>query len=168
MIIGFLFLVYYLLEYKKIDAKTIVIAEGIIIAIIIARLMAIPEEQVIPEGVIKIIGNNIMKRKIGGLEYPNGTIIVPAPYCKLRYMGEWGTPFAPWKWEVGFYVTYPNKLKKDILLIFHAKEGYITGIVERPEGYWGQDSNDLKIMMPGQVVITDQKGQPGPGTLAQR
>jgi len=153
MIILFLAFIYYLLEYQKVDAKILVSFEGIIIAIIIARILSAPTQKVIPENVIKIIAKRALERKIGnGGEFPQGTQIEPLAYCRLRYMGEWGSDYVPWKWEVGFKVIYPNGLKKDIVVIMHVYEGYITGIKEVPEGYTGQQSKDLKVLIPSQIV----------------
>lgn len=102
----------------------------------------------IPENVIKIITLSLMKRKIGN-EYQSGTQIITLPFCKLR---QWGTPFVHlpvyWKWEVGVRVITPRGLKKDLLVILHPFEGYITGIIDMPSGYSGGESHDIKINTP--------------------
>lgn len=160
IVIGFLVIVLlgaYLISSAKVNPVYIYLIAGVILIVIIFKAGRAKEKLPIPENIIKIIGLSLMKRKIGTPEFPNGTMISPTPYCKMRFEGEWGQAFKPWKWEVGFNILYPNALKETVLVVFHPYDGYITGIVGQPAGWKAEKANDLKIMMPMQMSVQEEK-----------
>jgi len=159
VVIGFIAIVLigsYAITQSEINPMYVYALLGVILVVIILKTDRGKEKQPIPENVIKIIGLALMKRKIG-VEYPNGTIITPLGYCKMRFQGDWGQPYGVWKWEVGFSIVYPTGLKETVLVIFHPYEGYITGIVGKAAGYKGEDSNDLKVLMPLSLAVQEEK-----------
>lgn len=148
----------YLISTKSVNNYVVYAALGVIVLLIIFRSKKAEDKIPIPENIIKIVGEQLMKRKVGR-ELPWGTTIHSVLYCGMRYEGEWGSPYKPWKWEVGFVCLYPDYLKKVILVRFHPYEGYITKITEMPAGYTGQESNDLKLM-PINLLIKDDMKKP--------
>lgn len=159
-IIGFLALVLvgaYLVSQQKVNPNYVYFTIAGVIILIIMKADRSKDKQPIPENIIKVIGYAQMKRKIGGPEYPTGTLINPTPYCQMVYEGEWGTPFRPFKWEVGFKVIYPNGLKQTHLVKFHPYDGYITGIKKADAGYTGDESKDIKVIMPMSLQVQDVK-----------
>ena len=159
-IVGFLALILvgaYLVTKKDINPNYVYLTIVGVVVLLIFKADRSKDKQPIPEHVIKIIGYAQMRRKIGGIEYPTGTLINPTPYCQMVYEGEWGTPFRPFKWEVGFKVIFPNGLKQTHLAKFHPFDGYITGIRKAPAGYTGDESKDLKIIMPMNLQVQDVK-----------
>lgn len=152
----------YLITSKPGNKNYIIAAiVGIVIIAIISSRRAVQKE-LIPEHIIKIIAANYMERKIQK-EYPLGTIISPMIYCKLQWMGEWGQPFQPWKWNVGFKIIKPSRGQEQVRVLMHPYEGFITGIVKEPAGYTGQDLNDLKVLFP-QVKIEEGQSKGAPST----
>jgi hypothetical protein len=157
--VGFLALLIfgaYAITSSKINPNYIYVTLAAVVILILFKTDK-REKEPIPENVMKIIATTLMRRKIGGPEYPNGTIINPNGYCKMRFMGEWGSDYKPWKWEMGFEIIYANGLKETRLVILNPYEGYVTGIVKKPSGYTGEDSNDLKVLMPLQLTTKDEK-----------
>jgi len=146
---------YYLINQAQSTSnqKTFVIG-GIVVVVIVLILRGQlgKQKEPIPEDKIKAISEQLMKRKIGN-EYPFGTVILPTLYCSLRFQGEWGQAFAPWKWEVGFRILYPDYKYEEVVVVLHCYEGYITRIKKVPAGYSGDDSNDVKVLLPTQFAI---------------
>jgi hypothetical protein len=152
----------YLISSNKANNNYIYFGIGIAIILILLRGKKVEQKEPIPENVIKIIGNKLMQRKIG-TELPWGTRVHSTSYCAMRFMGEWGTPFMPWKWEVGFLVIYPNGKKEHWNVRFHPYEGYITKITKERAGYTGDESNDLKVLNPPQMVVKSTPNPEGGG-----
>ena len=148
----------YMVSNSKINPTYVYIAIALVTILIITRSKKPVEKEPIPENVSKIIALASMRRKIGK-EFPNGTIVTPLAYCRMRYEGEWGSPFRPWKWEIGFSIVYPTGLKETQLILVHPFEGYLTGIVKKPAGYSGEESHDLKVLLPLQIGVQDEKAK---------
>lgn len=147
----------YLVQSNSINKNYALVAIGFVVIVMLFKGQSKREREPIPEGRIKVICNIEMQRKIGSPEFPTGTIIQVGPYCGMRYEGEWGKPFVPWKWEVGVKVRYPDSRKEDLLVILHPYDGYITKIMRMPAGYTGQESTDLKVLLPTQFEIKEDK-----------
>jgi hypothetical protein len=156
---GALFILgWYMMSKTDVNKTYIFAVIGIFLLVIILRTNKAIDKQPIPENIIKIIGANLMRRKVGvESNFPTGTIVTPTGYCKMRFEGEWGQPFKPWKWEVGFKVIQPTGLKKTVLVLFHPYEGYITGIEAKPAGYGGE-LGDLKVLIP--QIVKDEPKKP--------
>jgi hypothetical protein len=146
----------YLITTKVANQKWILGAIALVVVVMLFRREKAKEKKPIPENVIKIITQRLMDRKIG-IEYQNGTKIELNGYCKLRYQGEWGGFYMPWKWEVGVTITETNGLRRTVLVILEPYEGFITGIVEKPAGYKGDESTDIKVIIPTQVKVEETK-----------
>lgn len=162
-LVGAIYLAWYMLKSGGPNAKWYLIGLGVIILAIIFKPNKKPDLEPIPENVIKQLARIQIARKIGhDTEFPVGTTISMTPECNLRFQGEWGQPFAPWKWEVGFVAKFKDGLIKDYLAILHPYRGYLTGIKFMKYGYDGTTSNDLKVLMP---TMFRPEGQ-NPGTLS--
>jgi len=158
---------FYMLNQSGINKNLVFVAIGVVIFFIIWRGTGKKEKIPIPENVIKIISLRLMKRKVLN-EYPYGTQIYSLPYCGLRYQGEWGGEFKPWKWEVGIKIITPPGLKKDLLVCLHPYDGYITKIMDMPSGYDGKASSDLKVLMPTSFTVQkEDTGSQGQNTAAK-
>jgi hypothetical protein len=147
----------YIFEYVQGINKNVVIiglAAGFIA--IVYRSTRKPDKEPIPEPIIKVIAWLNMNRSIG-TDFPYGSEIEPMPWCKMRYEGDWGAPFRPWKWEVGFRVIYPDYRKEEVLVILHPFDGYVTGKVKQPAGFTGLESHDLKVLLPVQFQMKEDK-----------
>lgn len=137
----------------------ILVGVGAALLLIFTRGKEVAKEP-IPEHIIKIIGIMAMKRKVGrDSELPWGTIVNSVLYCKLRFQGEWGSAFMPWKWEVGFKIIKPNGSRAVVLGIFHPYDGYLTGIIKCGGGYTGEESSDLKVIYPKITITEENKSQ---------
>lgn len=157
-VIGFLALIlvaYWMINNSKINPMYLFIPLGVIIIIVFFKADKVRDKQPIPDHIMEIIGTSLMRRKIGTV-YPIGTIINPNGYGRIRWMGEWGQAFNAWKWEQGFNIIYPDGRRKTIKVIFEPFEGYITGKVGCPAGYNGEESTDLKVLMPLQLAVKDE------------
>ena len=152
--------VFYLIERGEMKQEYVYFGALFILGLILLRAKKATKQKPIPENVIKKLAGMQMRRKIGGDEYPSGTQIFTTPHCGMRYEGEWGQPFRPWKWEVGIKVLYPNGLIKYELVCLEPYEGYITKIVRKRAGYDGEESNDLKILLPQQLFIKEEGAKP--------
>lgn len=158
--VGLVFFGWYMVSKSDINPTWVFIITGAILALIIFRTDKAKQKEPIKENVIKIIAKALLERKIEeDGELPIGTVVQSLPYCKMRYEGEWGQPFRPWKWEVGFRVTYAKGNKETWIVILHPFDGYITGIVRKSSGYSGEESNDLKVLMPLQLAVKEEKAK---------
>lgn len=138
--------------------KNLVYIGVIVIVIAIIWKNYKKEKDPIPEPIIKIIAEQNMSRST---DFPAGTKIEPMAYCKMRYEGEWGAPFRPWKWEVGFRVHYPDFREEEILVILNPYDGYVTGKIKKPTGYTGEESHDLKVLLPTSFTVKEEKKREG-------
>lgn len=158
-LIGALYLAWYMIKNGGSNSKWYLIGLAVVILIILFKKPKQVEQEPIPEHVIKILAKIQLERKIGhDVEFPTGTRIDMMPECSMRFQGEWGQAFAPWKWEVGFRAKTIDGLEKDYLCILHPYKGYITGIKFMKYGYDGTISNDMKILMP--TMMRPAEGQP--------
>lgn len=151
---------YWMFTTSKVNPNVSMLVMGAVVVVILMRGSKKIEKEQIPENIAKGIVESLMRRKIG-IEYPHGTQIFVMDVCSTRYEGEWGQPFRPWKWEVGVLVIYPDGLRRTKLVRLHPYDGYLTKITEESAGYSGQDSKDLKVMMPYQLTTKEEKPKIG-------
>lgn len=164
-LVGALYLGWYMLKNGGPNGKWYLIGVGVIVLIIILRPGKKQELEPIPENVIKILAKIQLQRKIGhDTELPPGSEVRMKLEGAMQWQGEWGQPFAPWKWGVGFVVKYPDGLEKEYVCLLHPYKGYITAIKFMKYGYDGQDLNDLKVLMPS--MFKQEGQQPGVGGLS--
>lgn len=157
---GVMYLVWYMLKNGQKYQTWGVILGAIVLIVILLKPKKKVQNEPIPDHIIKIIAQKLMNNKIGvENEYPQGTIVKVMDYCKLRFQGEWGLDYKPFVWEVGATVTYPDKLKKEVLISLNPYFGYITGIREMRTGYNGNTSPDLKVLMPSVMKMDNQNQQ---------
>lgn len=155
----------YLLQQKTQNKSLIMGAIIVVVLILIFKANRNREKEPIPENIAKLLATGFLERKIG-VEFEQGTQIESLVYCKLRYQGDWGSDYKPWKWELGFMLRKPEGKREQIKLIMHPYEGYLTGIVKEPSGYTGQDSNDLKVLFPQVTIKDDGSSKGAPSTPA--
>lgn len=160
---GALYLAWYMIKTGGPNTKWYLGGLGIVILVILFKPKPKIELEPIPENVIKILAKIQLERKIGhDTELPVGSKLRMKLEGAIQWQGEWGQPFAPWKWGVGFTVEYPDGLQKDFVCLLHPYKGYITGIKFMKYGYDGQELNDLKVLMP---TMFKQEGQAGSSGL---
>jgi len=156
-IIVLCFFGWYLIENEKTSPHLVLGAITIVILLVIFKGRKAEKGKPIPLPVMTAIASQYLKREIGR-RFPSGTIIPPTPFFSMRFQKKGlGEAFAPWKWEIGFRLIYPGGLRKDLLVIADPWEGVITGSKEIPEGYNGQQSKDVSILMPTQIIEKEEK-----------
>jgi len=156
-LVGALYLAWYMLKSGGSNSKWYLIGLGVIILIIIFKPNKKAEQEPIPENVIKHLAKIQLERKIGyDTELPPGSEIRMKLEGAMQWQGEWGQPFAPWKWGVGFTVKNQDGLEKEYVCLLHPYKGYITGIKFMKYGYDGSELHDLKVLMP---TMFKQDGQ---------
>lgn len=163
-LVGAIYLAWYMLKTGGSNSKWYLIGLAVVILIILFKPKKAPEQEPIPEHVIKVLAKIQLDRKVGhDTEFPTGTVISIMPECGMRFQGEWGELVTPWKWEVGFRAKNQEGLEKEYLCVLHAYRGYITGIKYMKYGYDGTVSNDMKILMPSILKPEGQAGTAQPG-----
>jgi len=155
-IVIIMFFAWYLLENDKVNPNMVLGGVVLVIILIIYKGKKAEERKPIPINVMQALCLRHLKREIGR-SYPRGTLFFPLGRFRMRFQGNWGEKYSPWKWEIGFRLIYPDGLRKDILYIADTWDGIITGAVEKPMGYTGQESTDLKVLLPMQLVSKEEK-----------
>jgi len=155
VLLGIIIFAFVAIQTANVNKNIIYLGLVLVIVAVLWRSRKTDKEP-IPEPIIKVLAMLNMERCVSK-EYPTGTIVTILPYCKMRYEGDWGAPFKPWKWEVGIRVTYPDLRKEELLVILHPYDGYVTGKVKMPAGYTGEHSHDLKVLLPTQFALKDDK-----------
>jgi len=110
------------------------------------------EIDIIPRKLAQQIGYHDLCKEVGkGGSYPEGTTIVPTPFCFLRHTDS-GDGMKPLKWELGFKIKPKAEPEMDIVLKMNPHTGKIIGITEMPTGYDGTSSKDIQIVTPEKTL----------------
>lgn len=150
---------FYLLQTTSGSVRNLIFGVMILVVLVmIWRGKEKTEKVPIPKHIASFLACRYLTKQVG-TEYPFGTQIVRMQYGSLRYEGEWGAPFRPWKWEVGIKIIYPNRRIEYVLVALHPYDGYITKILGKPAGYFGEESTDLKVLIPSTLTIQEEKAK---------
>jgi len=118
-------------------------------ALIFISIMAKTKEDLLRESVIKkiVLDDIDYKQRVSG-ELSADSEFKLGPHCYLIWREEFGMPPIPIKWEVKVTEYQSDGITKVYTWLVHPIKGVIIGIKERPEGFYGTERGNTRIVMP--------------------